>query len=168
MLYRAPCWMYKAAQSCCCVAPTARPVFTLQESLQVFTILCLAWQHIFCACPEFSQDAGAPPGFLANQVLQGNSSQAAQGLLGTAKAPGPLSSLSCTREGMLMAQLVQGLTGPGSPADKVTSILELNALRGVRCQDADFLKAQHLQVSDAAASSCFEYLHGVLQQCICT
>ena len=50
-----------------------------------------------------------------------------------------------------MAQLVQGLTGPGSPADKVTSILELNAIQGVRCREADLLKAQHLQVPDAAA-----------------
>ena len=52
---------------------------------------------------------------------------------------------------MRMAQLAQGLTGPGSRADKAASILELNALRGVRCRDADLMKAQHLQVSHAAA-----------------
>ncbi|KAK9855477.1 hypothetical protein WJX84_005588 [Apatococcus fuscideae] len=68
-----------------------------------------------------------------------------QDLLNIAQAQGPLDSLSCTRHDMRMAQLVQGLTGPGSLADKTSEILELNALRGVRCRDADVLKAQHLQ-----------------------
>ena len=73
------------------------------------------------------------------------------------QALGPFSSLSCIRQGTRFAQLVQGLTGPGSLADKTANILELNALRGVRCRDADLLKAQHLQVDTLPTGLVFPY-----------
>ena len=73
------------------------------------------------------------------------------------QALGPFISPSCTRQGMRFAQLVQGLAGPGTLADKTTNILELNTLRGVRCRDADLLKARHLQVGDLLTGLEFLY-----------